>query len=438
MPLLIVILGIIVLILLITVFKLDTFISFVLVSVAVGLAEGMEAGDLLKSVENGIGSTLGSLVMILGFGAMLGKMVADSGAAQRISSVLIRRFGVKHIQWAMVITGFIVGVPMFYNVGFVILVPLIFTVAASTGLPLLYVGIPLLASLSVTHGFLPPHPSPSAIAVMFHADIGKTLLYGIIIAIPVIVIAGPLFARTLKKIEATPLKAFVNPRVLNDDEMPGMAISMLSATLPVILIILSTLLNLTTLKETMAGKILIFIGNPAIALLISVLVAMYTLGLARGRKMKEISEMIVQSMMSITMVLLIISGAGIFKEVLTDSGVSEFIAGQLGNSGLSPLLLGWLIATVIRVCVGSATVAGLTAAGIIMPMVAGGTVNPELMVLAIGAGSLMLSHVNDVGFWMYKEYFTLSFKDTLKSWTVMETIVGISGLIGVLLLNSIL
>ena len=438
MPLLIVILGIIVLILLITVFKLDTFIAFVLVSVAVGLAEGMEAGDLLRSVENGIGSTLGSLVMILGFGAMLGKMVADSGAAQRISSVLIRRFGVNHIQWAMVITGFIVGVPMFYNVGFVILVPLIFTVAASTGLPLLYVGIPLLASLSVTHGFLPPHPSPSAIAVMFHADIGKTLLYGIIIAIPVIVIAGPFFARTLKKIEATPLKAFVNPRMLNDDEMPGMAISILSATLPVILIILSTLLNLTPMKETMTGKTLIFIGNPSIALLISVLVAMYTLGLARGRKMKEISEMIVQSMMSITMVLLIISGAGIFKEVLTDSGVSEYIAGKLGNSGLSPLLLGWLIATVIRVCVGSATVAGLTAAGIIMPMVAGGTVNPELMVIAIGAGSLMLSHVNDVGFWMYKEYFTLSFKDTLKSWTVMETIVGVSGLIGVLLLNSIL
>ncbi|HJZ38941.1 MAG TPA: gluconate:H+ symporter, partial [Bacteroidales bacterium] len=324
MPLIIVILGIIVLILLITVFKLDTFIAFVLVSVAVGLAEGMEAGDLLRSVENGIGSTLGSLVMILGFGAMLGKMVADSGAAQRISSVLIRRFGVNHIQWAMVITGFIVGVPMFYNVGFVILVPLIFTVAASTGLPLLYVGIPLLASLSVTHGFLPPHPSPSAIAVMFHADIGKTLLYGIIIAIPVIVIAGPFFARTLKKIEATPLKAFVNPRMLNDDEMPGMAISILSATLPVILIILSTLLNLTPMKETMTGKTLIFIGNPSIALLISVLVAMYTLGLARGRKMKEISEMIVQSMMSITMVLLIISGAGIFKEVLTDSGVSEY------------------------------------------------------------------------------------------------------------------
>jgi len=438
MPLLIILLGIILLIFLITIVKLDTFISFVIVSIAVGLAEGMKPDDLLKAVETGIGSTLGSLVMILGFGAMLGKLVAESGAAQRISSKLISLFGIKYIQWAMVITGFIVGIPMFYNVGFVILVPLIFTVAASTGLPLLYVGIPMLASLSVTHGFLPPHPSPSAISIMFKADIGKTLLYGIIIAIPVIIIAGPFFARTLKNIQATPLKEFVNPKILREEEMPGMAVSVLTAILPVILIIFSTIIGLTSLKGTIAGRIISFIGSPSIALLISVLVAMYTLGLARGKKMKEISEMIAKSVVSITMVLLIIAGSGILKQVLTDSGVSEYIAGWLGQSSLSPLFLGWLIAAVIRVCVGSATVAGLTAAGIILPMVSGGSVNAELMVLSIGAGSLMLSHVNDVGFWMYKEYFTLSVKDTLRTWTVMETIIGVSGLIGVLILNSII
>jgi Gnt-I system high-affinity gluconate transporter len=438
MPLLIILLGIILLIFLITIVKLDTFISFVIVSIAVGLAEGMKPDDLLKAVETGIGSTLGSLVMILGFGAMLGKLVAESGAAQRISSKLISLFGIKYIQWAMVITGFIVGIPMFYNVGFVILVPLIFTVAASTGLPLLYVGIPMLASLSVTHGFLPPHPSPSAISIMFKADIGKTLLYGIIIAIPVIIIAGPFFARTLKNIQATPLKEFVNPKILREEEMPGMAVSVLTAILPVILIIFSTIIGLTSLKGTIAGRIISFIGSPSIALLISVLVAMYTLGLARGKKMKEISEMIAKSVVSITMVLLIIAGSGILKQVLTDSGVSEYIAGWLGQSSLSPLFLGWLIAAVIRVCVGSATVAGLTAAGIILPMVSGGSVNAELMVLSIGAGSLMLSHVNDVGFWMYKEYFTLSVKDTLRTWTAMETIIGVSGLIGVLILNSII
>jgi Gnt-I system high-affinity gluconate transporter len=438
MPLLIVILGIILLILLITVVKLDTFIAFVIISLAVGLAEGMKPAALVTSVENGIGSTLGSLVMILGFGAMLGKLVADSGAAQRISSSLINLFGIRYIQWALVIAGFIIGVPMFYNVAFVIMVPLIFTVAGATGLPLLYVGIPMLASLSVTHGFLPPHPSPSAIAVMFKADIGKTLVYGIIIAIPAIILAGPLFSRSLKRIKATPLMEFVNPKVLTEEEMPGFAVSILSAILPVILIILSTLLNLFPVKDTMAGKVILFTGTPAIAMLLSVLVASVTLGTRRGRSMKEISELGARSVTSITMILLIIAGAGIFKQVLMDSGVSNYIADLLRGSNLSPLFLGWLIAAVIRVCVGSATVAGLTAAGIILPVVAGGTVNAELMVLSIGAGSLMLSHVNDVGFWMYKEYFTLSVKDTFLTWTIMETIVGVSGLLGVLLLNQII
>ncbi len=438
MPLLIIVLGILVLILLITVVKLDTFISFVLVSLAVGLAEGMKPAALVTSVETGIGSTLGSLVMILGFGAMLGKLVADSGAAQRIATSLINVFGIRHIQWALVVTGFIVGVPMFYNVGFVIMVPLIFTVAAATELPLLYVGIPMLASLSVTHGFLPPHPSPSAIAVMFKADVGKTLLYGIIIAIPVIVLAGPLFARTVKNLPASPLKEFVNPTILKDEEMPGLFTSVTTAILPVILIILSTLVGFTPYKESIAGKILAFTGTPSIALLLSVLVAMYTLGLRRGKSMKETSDMLGRSVSAITMVLLIIAGAGIFKQVLTDSGVSNYIASLMSSSGMSPLFLGWLIAAVIRVCVGSATVAGLTAAGIILPLVTAGGVNAELMVLSIGAGSLMLSHVNDVGFWMYKEYFTLSMRDTFLSWTIMETIVGVSGLTGVLILNQII
>jgi Gnt-I system high-affinity gluconate transporter len=437
MPILIVIAGLLLLILLIAVLKLNTFVAFVIVSILVGLAEGMNPDSVIKAMETGIGNTLGSLVIILSFGAMLGKLVADSGAAQRISTGLVRKFGNKHIHWALMITGFVVGIPLFYNVGFVILVPLIFTIAASSGLPLLYVAIPMLASLSVTHGFLPPHPSPSAIAVMFHANMGKALLYGLAIAVPVIILAGPLFARTLKGIKASPLKEFINPRQLDDAEMPGMTISLLTALLPVILIIVSTLIGFTALKDTLFGKIVAFTGNPSVALLLSVLLATYTLGIARGRKMKELTEMLSGSVLSITMILLIIAGAGILKQVLTDSGVSIYIADWLGKSNASPLFLGWLIAAIIRVCVGSATVAGLTAAGIVLPMLATGTVNSELMVLAIGAGSLMLSHVNDVGFWMFKEYFNTSIKDTLKTWTAMETIVGVSGLAGVLLLNII-
>ncbi len=324
---------------------------------------------------------------------------------------------------------------MFYSVGFVILIPLVFTVAATTKLPLIYVGLPMLASLSVTHGFLPPHPAPTAIAVMFDADIGKTLVYGIVIAIPAIIVAGPLFSRTIKNINATPLKEFYNPVILEDHEMPSLTTSIISALLPVILIGLSTISNSFLPQDFFLKPIIDFIGNPVIAMLISVLVAIYTLGLARGRKMVDIMKSVSTAVSSITMVLLIIAGAGALKEILTDSGVSDYIAELLVGSSISPLILAWLIATAIRISVGSATVAGLTAAGIIMPLVSSTGVSPELMVLAIGSGSLMLSHVNDGGFWLFKEYFNLSIKDTLSTWTVMETTVGVMGLIGVLVLN---
>ncbi|WP_297695090.1 gluconate:H+ symporter [uncultured Eudoraea sp.] len=436
MPLLIVILGIVLLFILIAKFKLNAFITFIIVSLFVGIAEGMKLESVVESIQNGIGNTLGFLVMILGFGAMLGKLVADSGAAQRITSKLVSKFGIKNIQWAVVLTGFIVGIPMFYSVGFVILIPLVFTVAAATGLPLLYVGLPMLASLSVTHGYLPPHPAPTAITIMFNADLGKTLVYGIIVAIPAIIIAGPLFSRTIKNIKATPLKEFVNPRVLEDHEMPGLGISIFTALLPIILIAAATLADLFLPEDFYLSPIIFFLGNPVIAMLIAVLVAIYTLGLARGKKMPEIMGSVSSSISGITLVLLIIAGAGALKQVLVDSGVSDYIANMLKGSTISPLLLAWFIATVIRVCVGSATVAGLTAAGIVLPMVSNPDVNAELMVLAIGSGSLMLSHVNDGGFWLFKEYFNLSVKDTLRTWTVMETTVGVMGLIGVLILNT--
>ncbi|TLP82684.1 gluconate:H+ symporter [Maribacter sp. ACAM166] len=435
MPLFIVILGILLLFVLIARFKLNAFITFIIVSLFVGIAEGMEPLSVVDSIQKGIGNILGFLVIILGLGAMLGKLVADSGAAQRITTKLVQKFGKKNIQWAVVLTGFIVGIPMFYSVGFVILVPLVFTIAAATGLPLLYVGLPMLAALSVTHGYLPPHPAPTAIAATFNADIGKTLLYGILVAIPAIIVAGPLLSRTLKGINATPLKEFLNPVILKEEEMPSMANSIISALLPVILIATAALAEFALPDTFFLKKTLIFIGNPAIAMLISVLVAIYTLGLGRGKKMKEVMDSVGSAITGITMVLLIIAGSGALKQVLIDSGVSEYIGAMLQESSISPLILAWLIATVIRVCVGSATVAGLTAAGIVLPLVHGTGVSPELMVLAIGSGSLMLSHVNDSGFWLFKEYFNLSIKDTLKSWTVMETTVGVMGLVGVLVIN---
>jgi len=437
MPLIIAVLGILLLFLLIAKFKLNAFLSFIIVCLFVGIFQGMELQSLVESIQRGIGNTLGFLVLILGLGAMLGKLVADSGAAQQITTQLVAKFGVKHVQWAMVVTGFIVGIPMFYSVGFVILIPLVFTIAFSTGLPLLYVGLPMLTSLSVTHGYLPPHPAPTAIAAMFNADIGKTLLYGLIVAVPAIIVAGPLFARTIKKIEAKPLKEFYNAEPIPEDELPSTAVSILTALSPIIFIGIGIGAE-QFLEEGLLQNILTFIGNPVIALLISVLIAIYSLGLAKGKEMGELMNSLSASVSSITMILLIIAGAGALKEVLIDSQVSDYIADSLKGSSVSPLVLAWLIATAIRVSVGSATVAGLTAAGIVLPLASGTGTSPELMVLAIGSGSLMLSHVNDTGFWMFKEYFNLSVKETLSTWTVMETLVGVMGLIGVLVINSII
>jgi Gnt-I system high-affinity gluconate transporter len=341
----------------------------------------------------------------------------------------------NHIQLALMLTGFIVGISLFYDVGFFILIPLVFTIAATTGLPLLYVGLPMLAALSVTHGYLPPHPAPTAIAAMFHADIGKTLIYGIIVALPAIVISGPFLSKALSKIDAKPLKEFLNTKPLTDEEMPGFWVSFFTALLPVIIITLGTLAVFLFPEGNIIRKIFVFTGHPVFAMLLSVLVAVYTLGLARGRKMPEIMESLAHSVTSITMIMLLIAGAGALKQVLVDSGVSKYIGELLSESTLSPLFLGWLIATILRFCVGSATVAGMTAAGIVLPLVTGGAVKPELMVLAIGSGSLMFGHVNDGGFWLFKEYFNLSIKDTMKTWVVMETSIGITGLLGVMCLS---
>ncbi len=435
MLLTIAVIGLVLLFLLILAVRINAFIAFIIVSIFVGIASGMELDKIVSSIEKGLGDTLGFLVLILGFGAMLGKLAAESGAAQRITSKLIAVFGVKRIQWAVMLTGFIVGVPLFYAVGFVILVPIIFTVAAAVELPLLYVAVPMIASLTVTHGYLPPHPSPTAIAVMFHADIGKTLLLGIIIAVPAIIIAGPFLSRFLKNINAKPFKEFFNPKVFTEEEMPSFTVSIFTLLLPVILIAGASLLNIY-LPESTLKHIINFLGNAPVAMLISVLLGIYTLGLNRGKSMNEIMENLTKSVSSVTMVLLIIGGAGSFKQVMLDSGISNYIAQLLKDSPVQPLILAWLIATALRICIGSATVAAVTSAGILLPYISSASVNPELLVLSIGAGSLMLSQVNDVGFWMFKEYFSLSVKETLLSWTVMETIVGIVGLIGVLIMNT--
>jgi Gnt-I system high-affinity gluconate transporter len=361
--------------------------------------------------------------------------VAESGAAQQISTRLVNSFGQKNVQWALMITGFIVGIPLFYNVGFVLLVPLLFSVSYQYKIPAVYLGLPMLAALSVTHGFLPPHPSPTALVAQFKASLGVTLLYGLAIAIPTIIIAGPLFSRTLKNIHAAPLEVFKN-KILPAEKLPGAFSSFLASLLPVILLIITTVLSFVWKPTGVQGDVIAFLADPIIVMLVSLAVAMWLLGRNR-MSMQQIMNYCADAVKDISLIILIIAGAGALKQIFIDSGVSERIAGMLQSWPVHPLVLGWLIAAVIRVCIGSATVAGLTAAGIIAPLMVHTGTDPNLMVLSIGAGSLMFSHVNDSGFWMFKEYFNLNIKDTFRSWSVMETIVAVCGLAGVMILNAI-
>jgi len=433
----IVVVCIILLVLLIVWGKLNAFLAFMLVSILAGCLLQLPAAKIMVSIQHGIGDTLGSLVSIICLGAMLGKLVAESGAAQKIATVLMKCFGVRYLQWALMITGFIIGIPLFYGVGFVLMVPLIFSIVYQYKLPAVYIGLPMLAALSVTHGFLPPHPSPSALVIQLKAEMGLTLLYGLAIAIPAIIIAGPLFTRFIKSVKSEPLEMF-RPQPVMADQLPGAANSFLTSLLPVFLLTITTVLTYCYANVPSVKSLLALAGEPAFIMLLSVLIAAFTLGIARGKSMSAVMAIYGDAIKDVGMILLIIAGSGALKQVLTDSGVSNQIAAALKTWPVNPLVLGWCMSGIIRICIGSATIAGLTTAGIIAPLVVASGVNANLMVLAVGSGSLLFSHVNDPGFWLFKEYFNLSIKDTLKTWSVMETIVALTGLAGVLLLQAII
>lgn len=435
MTLLIVFLALLSLIILIAACKINPFLAFLVVSVIAGLCLGIPPGQVTRSVEKGMGDILGGNIVIIVVGAMLGKLIAQSGAAQQIASSIMQKAGLKNIHWALALIGFIIGIPLFYNTGFVLMIPLVFSLVYQYKLPPVATGIPLLAALSVAHGFLPPHPSPSALVTQFNATIGTTMLYGILIAVPTIIVAGPLFSRTLKNIVSAPLAAFQPPE-LAATQLPTVFNSFFAALLPIALFALMSLLPFIVAASYYT--VISFFAQPAIVMLIALTVATFSLGVKKGRGMKQVMFIYGEAVKEIAMILLIIAGAGALKQILVDSGVSKQIADLLQNISLSPLFLGWLTAAIIRVAVGSATVAGFTAAGIIGPLLIQTHTDPNLMVLSIGAGSLLFSHVNDTGFWLFKEYFNLSIKDTLRSWSVMETIVSVAGLIGVLILDSIL
>ncbi len=439
MPIVSICIGVALLLILMMVFKLNAFIALIIVALIVGILEGMSPIDAMASVQSGLGGTLGSLTMIIIFGAILGKLMTDSGGAQRIATTLIQAFGKNRVQLAAVLTASVVGIALFFETGVVVLIPLVFTIATAARVPILYVGMPVIAALITMHGFVPPHPGPTAVASVFEANIGKTLIYGIIIAIPAIIIGGPLFTKLFKKedLEVEIPKGLFNPKEFTEEEMPGFATSLLTSLMPVILIASQVIVEIF-MPESAVMPFFDFIGNPNVALLLSVILAFFTFGLNRGRKMKEVMKSLTDAVSGIAMILLIIAAGGAFKQVLIDSHIDQYITEIMAGSTLSPLLLTWIIAAILRVAVGSATVAGMTAAGIAAPLIGATGVSPELMVLAAGAGSITFSHVNDAGFWIYKEYFNLSIGKTIKTWSVMVTILSLVGLAGVLILNMLI
>ncbi|USS87228.1 gluconate:H+ symporter [Fructilactobacillus cliffordii] len=449
MPFVVLILGIMLLLFLIIKLKLNTFVSLIVVAILVALGLGMNPASIASTIKLGIGNTLGELAVVFGFGAMIGRLVSDSGGSYRIAQTLIQKFGKKRLQLAIVVASFIIGMSLFFEVGLVLLTPIVFAVALEADVPFLYLGIPMAAALSATQGFLPPQPAPTAVASALGANIGQVLLFGIIVAIPCVIVAGPLWTKVVRKffpkafVVKKSLPAFGEVKEYDLKDTPSFWLSALTSLLPAIFMAINTVYQLAVHggKEVKNphgfDAVISMLGNPMIAMVIALLFAIWSMGFHRGRDMKQISSSIVDAVKSIAMLLLVIGGGGAFKQVLIDGGVGDAVKGLMMHSSLSPILLGWLVAVILRVSLGSATVAGMTAAGLVTPLMASLNVNPVMMALAIGAGSLAASHVNDAGFWMFKEYFDLDIKQTLGIWTTLETVISVTGLIMVLLLNMI-
>ena len=433
--------AVIALVLLIARFKLNSFVALILASLFVGLCSGMKLGDIAKGFQEGVGGVLSSIAIVVGLGTILGKMLAESGGAREVATTIIQALGEKNIHWTMMIIAFIVGIPVFFTVGLVLLIPIVFTIAKQTKTPLLYLGIPLVAGLSVVHGLVPPHPGPMVAIELFKADVGKTILYSILIGFPTAIVAGPLFGKFIARrvvVEVSGGMAEQLTQEAGPQRLPGFWLTVLTILLPVLLMLLATVVDVTFAKENVFRQWVDFIGSPVVALLLAVLFSFWSFGRARGFNREQILKFSNDCLGPVAMILLVVGAGGGFNKVLVYSGVGGAIAELAKNSHISILLLGWLVAALIRVATGSATVAITTAAGIIAPIAAASTgVNLELLVLAMGAGSLILSHVNDGGFWFVKEYFNMTVTQTLQTWTVMETIISVVALLFILLLNGL-
>ncbi len=428
------------LILLIARYRINPFITLVLVSFGLALAAGMPAQNIVASYEAGVGKTLGHIALIVALGTMLGKMMAESGGAEQIARTLIKVFGEKNVHWAMLCVSFLVGLPIFFEVGFVLLIPIAFNVARRTGTSMLMVGLPMVAGLSVVHGLVPPHPAAMIAVGEFQANVGRTLFYALIVGIPTAIIAGPLFAKFIApRVELPKVNPLAGEFIQQDTlgPLPGFGITLLTILLPVVLMLVGGWADTLAAPNSGLNGTLRFIGNSVVALLIATVVSFFTLGIARGFSRDQILKFSQDCLAPTAGITLLVGAGGGLNRILIDTGIAKEIVAFTAPMEITPLFLGWIMAALIRVATGSATVAMSTAAGIVAPIaLAVNYPHPELLVVATGAGSLILSHVNDGGFWLIKEYFNMTVAQTLKTWTVLETIISLVALFLTWLLAS--
>ncbi|MGN6223838.1 GntT/GntP/DsdX family permease [Pseudoxanthomonas sp.] len=433
-------LSIVALVVLIARYRLNPFISITVVSLGLALMAGMPAPEIVPAYEQGVGKTLGHIALIVALGTMLGKLMAESGGAERIARTLIRRFGTRRVHWAMMLIAFCIGLPIFFEVGFVLLIPIVLNVARRTGVPLLLVGLPMVAGLSVVHGLVPPHPAAMLAVHEYQADVGRTLFYALIVGLPTAALAGPVFARLVSRHVTLPAHNPMEAALLNqgqreipDAELPGFGITLATLLLPVGLMLLGGWADELAAPGGTANHVLRFIGHSVVALLLATLLSFVTLGLMRGFNREQILKFSQECLAPTAAITLLVGAGGGLNGILVKTGVAQEITRLSHEFQLSPLLMGWTVAALMRVATGSATVAMSTAAGIVAPVaLAAGYPHPELLVLATGAGSLVLSHVNDGGFWLVKEYFNMSVAQTFKTWTVLETLISVTALLLVL------
>ena len=431
-------LGVALVVLLITWLRLPAFIALLTGSVVVGLGARMPLADIPRAFQQGVGDTLGFVALVIGLGTVIGKLLAESGGAVVVSRALVSALGERRLDIALLLSGFLIGLPVFFQVGLVLLAPVLFTVMRQTGLSVIRLGIPMVAGLSAAHGLVPPHPGPLAAIERLGADTGRTLFYSLIVSLPVALIAGPLVGRLAGR------RMQVAPGAMADQfagettaaRVPSLAVTVFTILAPVVLMLMAALVQ-ATMADGVVRRWVGFAGSPLMAMLLATLLALYTFGRACGFDRGRILQFAEESLPPIAGVLLVVGAGGGFGRVLVAAGVDRAIAEVVGGFQLSPLVLGWVIAALLRLAVGSATVSVVTSASIMAPMIATlPHVNKELLVVSIGAGSLIASHVNDGGFWLVKEYLNMTVQETLATWTVLETVVSVAGLAGVLILGQ--